>query len=200
MSMKVYSLEDMKKFVLSDVELGLPITCGDLEKRYTGFTKSRQKHFKTHDEFIEFCGLNPKKYWHKNRKKMKVSSDCGLLFEEILKDLFVHAGLKFEYQKTVGDLRPDFILQDNIWIECKINKRIATKHKLKKYQNVHIQLIILYLTGENEYVEKVEGVKYVSVFEFMDNLISKKLLSEDKYCELLRRFSLVKSIYQTICD
>jgi ribosomal protein L17 len=80
----------------------------------------------------------------------RTALDYGKIFERLVDELLVD--LKINYKKGYNkEIRPDYVLNNNIWMDAKLSRWTITQHSCKtveKYESYCNLLNIVYLRGE----------------------------------------------------
>lgn len=97
----------------------------------------------------------------------------GLQFEELAKEAIEIFFDNVQYNKWVNNIRPDFILNDGIWIDAKLSSfAYFTDDTVKKYtvRDECKELWLLYLRG-HKFNHGNNKVKLISIKEWYDDLV-----------------------------
>jgi len=127
-----------------------------------------------------------------------VLSECGtefeLLFAEILTELNYEYIREGEGLPEVFDdftLKPDFILPNWRWIDCKLSEWTDVSEMLKRYEPMNPNgMTVVYLRGKKRSIERGRKWRYehVSVYCFTEQLTKdRRKYYEDKLDEIARK-------------
>ena len=98
----------------------------------------------------------------------------GLQFEELAKEAIELLFNEVSYNKWIDNVRPDFIINEDIWIDAKLSSSFAyfTDDTVKKYtaRKECRELWLLYLRG-HKFNHGNEDIKLISIEEWYNSLI-----------------------------
>jgi hypothetical protein len=94
----------------------------------------------------------------------------GIGFEMLLCKIFDKINVVYE-RKTVNGLRPDFRLDNNVWVDAKLSQWTSSiDNTINKYKDHCEELIIVYLRGYSDESVREDGIKVVSVYKYLKDL------------------------------
>ncbi|MFC4025471.1 hypothetical protein ACFOUV_16920 [Oceanobacillus longus] len=151
---------------------GEPIISKDFETN--GLTGMRDWIVKKHGGLKEFFLKYGIESQYANMKYVgKELWSYGLQFEELAKEAIELFFENVAYNKWVGNVRPDFILNEGIWIDTKLSSfAYFTDETVKKYtvKEECKELWLLYLRG-HKFNHGNPQVKLISIKEWYEDLI-----------------------------
>lgn len=119
-------------------------------------------------------------------------SECGEQFESVFAELLAELGYEFDREgeltaETFGDfaIKPDFILPNYRFIDCKLSEWTDASEMLKRYYDESPNgITIVYLRGKKTRRERGRKWRYehASVYEFVGQLPEER---RGHYCEIL---------------
>jgi hypothetical protein len=192
--MNEWTKQTLKGMALKLVSDGKKINPKSIE-HIEGFYKSAKNQFGSYEEFLIECGLNPPDHFHRNRHLSTIKSQAGLLFEEILGDIFAELNLNMVHE-TIEGCRPDFISrasEKEKWIDAKLTESVAvTSKSIKRYSHLCDKLVLVYLIGNKKDYMLNEKVRVLSVEIFLDRLSD---MRADYY---RKRLACIKKIAESV--
>lgn len=96
----------------------------------------------------------------------------GVEFEKALKLILDSIGIEYtRYDGGSTDLRPDFNIDGNIWIDAKLSQFTVFKDKtIDKYEPHCDNLMIIFLQGDNSLdMQITEKTRIISVYKFLES-------------------------------
>ncbi|WEZ38273.1 phage integrase SAM-like domain-containing protein [Priestia megaterium] len=138
-------------------------------------TGMRDWIIKTHGGLKEFFVKYNMKDKFANMKHLgKELWSYGLQFEELAKEAIELLFNEVSYNKWIDNVRPDFIINEDIWIDAKLSSSFAyfTDDTVKKYtaRKECRELWLLYLRG-HKFNHGNEDIKLISIEEWYNSLI-----------------------------
>ncbi|MGR6338288.1 phage integrase SAM-like domain-containing protein [Priestia megaterium] len=138
-------------------------------------TGMRDWIIKTHGGLKEFFVKYNMKDKFANMKHLgKELWSYGLQFEELAKEAIELLFNEVSYNKWIDNVRPDFIINEDIWIDAKLSSSFAyfTDDTVKKYtaRKECRELWLLYLKG-HKFNHGNEDIKLISIEEWYNSLI-----------------------------
>lgn len=180
----------------------------NIEKAEGGLSYSFVRE--NHKNIVQYCektyggwylalyhlGLRPHYEYAAKTKTRLAWMKVGYEFQEAVRKVFEALGLSFSYEKSHGNLRPDFTLNSSTWIDAKLSSWTAfTDGTLDKYHEVQT-LIIVYLRGGDVNTE-LEGRYFVRIDDFYGALYEKGCGCLVDEIESIRNKISILSDYQT---
>lgn len=99
---------------------------------------------------------------------------AGREFEEVFKEMLEIVGVDFKHNKGLGNLRPDFQLDNGLIIDAKLSSWTPSiQSTIDKYHEKCDKLVIVYLRGEEdilEYYNLYDNTSIISVQEVLKGL------------------------------
>ena len=144
-----------------------------MRKYESGILNLATKNYNSIYDFFKEHGFEEYTYMDDESSKFK-----GFKFERIFRELLDEIGINYEYNKYIANnkFRPDFILENNIILDCKLSTWTPTiKSTIENYVNYCDKLIIVYLRGEERIIEnlKSDKVEFIN-YEFYLNKLDEK--------------------------
>ncbi|MGZ0876641.1 phage integrase SAM-like domain-containing protein [Priestia megaterium] len=138
-------------------------------------TGMRDWIIKTHGGLKEFFVKYNMKDKFANMKHLgKELWSYGLQFEELAKEAIELLFNEVSYNKWIDNVRPDFMINEDIWIDAKLSSSFAysTDDTVKKYtaRKECRELWLLYLRG-HKFNHGNEDIKLISIEEWYNSLI-----------------------------
>jgi hypothetical protein len=184
-----WTKETLRQKLFELIEEGKPINTMNV-KHIKGFYSSAQRIHGSYPDFLRDNGLNPYEYLHQGNRLDEIRSQCGLLFEHILGDIFRDLGVSFtKYKSGIDSIHPDFMLTGEKWVDAKLHSNADIQDTIKRYEKHCSKLIIVYLIGDKAQDRMItEKTRLVSVSYFLN------MLKEDKRNEYLLKLKSIESI------
>lgn len=124
------------------------------------------------DFYVDF-NMKPEEHMDFELQRLK-----GYLFERYFKELLEDLNIEFEYNKHIcnNKLRPDFILENNIFLDCKLSSWTSTiDSTIEKYLPHCSKLIIVVLRGNINHLQKeYTNIEFKTVYYYLDKLENNK--------------------------
>lgn len=190
------TLEGLQREILRLWYVGCPLNYNFIRKHRTNLIQRANEHIGSWRKAVESVGIE---YGSITKSSdSNVLSECGtefeLLFSALLDDLgyeFIREGNEIRDVMQDFTIKPDFILPNGRFIDCKLSEWTDASEMLKKYQQYQPNgITIVYLRGKNRRVERGRKWKYehVSVYQFTKDLPDeRRAYYETKFNEIARR-------------
>lgn len=172
----------VKREIIRMWYIGSPLNYSFVAKRRKHLIQAANGSIGSWKQAVESVGLDYKTIT--KQSDTNVLSECGTEFEDLFADMLTE--LNFEYsregeglEELLPDfkLRPDFILPNWRWIDCKLSEWTDIRETLIKYHSENPSgITIVYLRGQNTRRNRGHKWKFehVSVYQFT------KLLTDDR--------------------
>lgn len=159
--------------------IGAPLNYKYIRKRRCGLLDGANVNIGSWRQAVESVGIN---YADITKSSdMNVLSECGtefeLLFAEILTELnyeYIREGERLDDIFPDGfTLKPDFILPNWRWIDCKLSEWTDVSEMLKRYEPMEPNgMTVVYLRGQKRRIERGRKWRYehASVYCFTEDL------------------------------
>ncbi|WP_368900868.1 hypothetical protein [Oceanobacillus oncorhynchi] len=113
-------------------------------------------------------------YDHNDFLDLSLQTNKGFAFERIYKEVLDLLGLKYKFNKYVdncdSNVRPDFQMEDGIWIDCKLSAWTKTiEDTILKYSPYCKQLKIVFLRGHESDLAEIKEIYNDVEFISFDN-------------------------------
>lgn len=144
---------------------GLNLNSLNMYNENRSLHRACKHHFGTYKKAVEFAGLD-----YKNIVRDK-DSYFGLEFQKILGNIFKILDINFLENKEVNGLKPDFRLDNEIWIDAKLSQWTSSiDNTIKKYKDYCNELIIIYFRGYSDEIDREDNVKVISIYKYLNDL------------------------------
>lgn len=134
------------------------------------------QYFGSYENLYLSMNLNPEDYLSYSNLQ-----GIGCKFEKLVKKVFDYLKIERKYNKTVQNLRPDFQLDNNIWVDAKLSSWTAFHDgTFDKYLPHCDKLIIVYLRGQEiiNVPEKVQLLNIAELFPKLKEIKQTKIISQ----------------------
>lgn len=177
--------------------IGAPLNYKYIRKRRSSLLTAANGRIGSWRQAVESVGINYADIT--KASDMNVLSECGtefeLLFAEILTELnyeYIREGEGLSEVFPEGfTLKPDFVLPNWRWIDCKLSEWTDVSEMLKRYAPMEPNgMSIVYLRGNKRRVERGKKWRYehVSVYCFTEQLpATRRKYYDDKLDEIARK-------------
>lgn len=172
-------VDKVKREIIRMWYIGEPLNYNYVKKRRSHLLKTANNTIGSWRQAVESVGINYADIT--KASDLNVLSECGtefeLLFAEILTELnyeYIREGERLNEVFPEGfTLKPDFILPNWRWIDCKLSEWTDVSQMLKRYAPMNPNgMTVVYLRGQKQRIER--GVKWryehVSVYCFTEAL------------------------------
>lgn len=180
-----YSRENIKQRLYAILEEFDEINYNLIKQNDSSILNYAYANYDSLEDFYADMGLNPIECMDFDTQKYK-----GKMFELTFKEVLDALGIPYQYNKYYNEeIRPDFQLDDGIWIDCKLSSWTQTiKHTVKKYTPYCNKLIIVYLRGNKR-----------KLYEFKDyNVEFRKVSYYYPYLKEINRQDLIDKLESII--
>lgn len=190
------SIEGLQREILRLWCVGCPLNYNFIRKHRYRLIQRANEHIGSWRKAVESVGID---YAEITKSSVSnVLSDCGTDFEVLFAEMLSELGYEFiregnEMRDVMDDftIKPDFILPNWRFIDCKLSEWTDASEMLKKYQQYQPNgITIVYLRGKNRRVERGRKWKYehVSVYQFTKDLPDeRRTYYETKFNEIARK-------------
>lgn len=188
----VISEENIVKRIKTVIENNGTVNYTILKKEDPSVLHYSYKVFDSFDNMLKELGFDEYITEHPSTLIRK-----GREFESIFKEILETLDVEHLYNKTINDVRPDFRLTNNVWIDTKLSTWTPSiQETIDKYSPECDKLLIVYLRGETDiinYYNIPKNTKIVSVYSLT------KSLPEDKRNKIINRLqSIEENILNTV--
>src|SRR5690625_416830 len=169
--------------------VGVPLNYTSISERRRHLLQAVNKVVGSWRQAVEMAGIE----YSEISKTSNILSDCGEEFEEVFADILTDLGYEYLREgegvaEIIPDFnyKPDFILPNWRWIDCKLSEWTDSSKMLKRYYEENPNgITIVYLRGRNRRIQRGRKWKYehISVYQFTKQLPKDK---RDMYEGLLR--------------
>lgn len=172
--------EGIKREITRMWYIGAPMNYTYVKDRRGHMIDAVNKHIGSWRKAVESIGLN----YADVSVTTNVLSECGSDFEELFAEILTELG--YEYIREGGGvdevipefkLKPDFILPNWRWIDCKLSEWTDIRETIIRYHDEEPNgITIVYLRGRNHRINRGRKWKYehVSVYQFTKQLPQEK--------------------------
>lgn len=168
--------EGIKREIIRMWYIGAPMNYAYVNKMRRHVLDAANKQIGSWRKAVESVGLN----YEDVSVTTNVLSECGTAFEDLFAEILTELG--YEYIRE-GDgvseldpdfkLKPDFILPNWRWVDCKLSEWTDIRETVIRYHSENPNGIsIVYLRGKNQRKERGQKWRYehVSVYQFTKQL------------------------------
>jgi len=169
--------------------IGVPLNYTSISERRRHLLQAANKVIGSWRQAVEMAGIE----YSEISKTSNILSECGEEFEEVFADILTDLGYEYLREgegvaEIIPDFnyKPDFILPNWRWIDCKLSEWTDSSKMLKRYYEENPNgITIVYLRGRNRRIQRGRKWKYehTSVYQFTKQLPQVK---RDMYEGLLR--------------
>src|SRR5690625_601010 len=175
------TVEGIKREIIRMWYIGAPMNYAYINEKRRHVLEAANKHIGSWRKAVESIGLN----YADVSVSTNVLSECGTDFEELFAEILTELG--YEYIREGGGvdevipdfkLKPDFILPNWRWIDCKLSEWTDIRETIIRYHREKPNgITIVYLRGKNQRKERGKKWKYehVSVYQFTKQLPKDRL-------------------------
>src|SRR5690625_4164714 len=168
--------EGIKREIIRMWYIGAPMNYSYVREKRRHVLNAVNEHIGSWREAVESIGLD----YEDISVTTNVLSECGTAFEEIFAEILTE--LNYEYIREgegLADimpdfkLKPDFILPNWRWIDCKLSEWTDIRETIIRYHGENPNgITIVYLRGKNRRLERGRKWKYehISVYQFTKQL------------------------------
>lgn len=158
-------VEEIKRLHAEGIFLSSSYTRNMFQSLYDGAVN----RFSSWGKAIEAAGL----VYEDIREDSRSASYCGMLFEELLDELFTELGV--DYEKYAHEkYRPDYVLKNNVWVDAKLSQwTVFSSDTIAKYMEHCRFLTIVYMRGRREEAPDIRlssNVRLISVHNYIKQL------------------------------
>lgn len=158
--------------------IGLPMNYNFIKKKRGSLLSAANARIGSWRQAVESVGISYADIT--KASDTNVLSECGTEFETLFSEILTELGYEYIREGAgVADIvddftvKPDFILPNWRWIDCKLSEWTDASEMLKKYQPMNPNgITIVYLRGKNH--RKLRGSKWkyehISVYKFTEQL------------------------------
>lgn len=190
------TVEGVKREIIRMWYIGVPLNYKFVSSRKKSIISASNNLIGSWRSAVESVGIE----YTEVSKSTNTLSECGEEFEEVFADILTEIG--FDYSREGKgleeslpgfNLKPDFILPNWRWIDCKLSEWTDFGEMLKKYYTENPNgITVVYLRGRK--TRKYRGYKYphehVSVYKFTEELPeNRRVYYEGKLREIERKAS-----------
>lgn len=179
---KLTTTEGIRREIIRMWYIGSPMNYSYVRERRRHLIEAANKHIGSWKQAVESVGIKYDEVSKQNNTNEL--SECGIEFEEIFAEILTELGYEFarEGEGIEGifedfALKPDFILPNWRWIDCKLSEWTDIRETIIRYHDENPNgITIVYLRGRNRKVNRGRKWRYehVSVYQFT------KLLPKDR--------------------
>lgn len=158
-----WSKGEMVRRVRKYYKEGMPLSFSSIMLTDSALASSYSSWFDSWNDLLLEAGVTE---YHTvaTMDKTKMGFEFQFIVNQILREI----GLNYESEKSHGNLRPDFTLNDSTWIDAKLSSWTAfIDGTLDKYSGVNT-LLIIYLRGNQ--IENRDNRYFIPVDDFYDFL------------------------------
>ena len=168
--------EGIKREIIRMWYIGAPMNYSYVREKRRHVLNAVNEHIGSWREAVESIGLD----YEDISVTTNVLSECGTEFEEIFAEILTE--LSYEYIREgegLADimpdfkLKPDFILPNWRWIDCKLSEWTDIRETIIRYHDESPnEITIVYLRGRNHKIKRGRKWKYehISVYQFTKQL------------------------------
>lgn len=179
---KLTTPEGIHREIIRMWYIGAPMNYTYVSEKRRHVLKAANERIGSWREAVESVGIN----YNDVSKQVTTNalSECGTEFEEIFAEILNELGYEFiregeDMDEIMPDfkLKPDFILPNWRWIDCKLSEWTDIRETIIRYHDEKPNgITIVYLRGRNRRIDRGQKWKYehVSVYQFT------KLLPRDR--------------------
>lgn len=170
------TVEGIKREITRMWYIGAPMNYAYVSKKRKHVLDAVNKQIGSWRNAVESIGLN----YGDVSATTNVLSECGTAFENLFAEILTELGYEYiregEGVSDVGPefvLKPDFILPNWRWIDCKLSEWTDIRETIIRYHSEKPNgITIVYLRGKNQRKERGQQRKYehVSVYQFTKQL------------------------------
>lgn len=175
---------------------GCPLNYTAVARKRQGLFKGAKEFFGSWENAVTSVGID-----YANVMKganSNILSECGTEFETLFAEILTELGYEYVREgEGISDifedfnLKPDFILPNWRWVDCKLSEWTDASEMLKKYQTMEPNGIsIVYLRGRKQRKQRGKKWRYehVSVYCFTEQLTQdRRKYYENKLSEIERK-------------
>jgi hypothetical protein len=161
--------DELLSFIKDRHENGKRISSGYIQKNHASMSKRARYVFGGWKNAVEAAGIN----YEDIRDEASVNT-AGRMFEETLAEILQALSITFS-KRNYGEVRPDFILTKNHWVDAKLSEWTSTiPTTISKYEPHVRKLTIVYLRGRNKAYDVSDKTEMVSVHKLLEELPKEK--------------------------
>lgn len=179
--MKIYrpvlvNAEGIKREITRMWYIGSPMNYAYVKDRRRHLLDAVNKHIGSWRQAVESVGL----VYDDVSVTTNVLSECGADFEDLFAEILTELGYEYiregeRVREVVPgfNLKPDFILPNWRWMDCKLSEWTDIRETIIRYHGECPNgITIVYLRGRNQRIERGRKWKYehVSVYQFTEQL------------------------------
>lgn len=175
---KLSTAEGIKREIIRMWYIGAPMNYTYVKKKRCHLLEAVNKHIGSWKHAVESIGINYSEVTKQG--STNVLSECGTEFEEVFAELLTELNYKYIREgegidEVIPDfkLKPDFILPNWRWIDCKLSEWSDIRETIIRYHEEEPNgITIVYLRGRNHRIERGRKWKYehISVYQFTKQL------------------------------
>lgn len=168
--------EGIKREIIRMWYIGEPMNYAYVKEKRRHLLDAVNKQIGSWRKAVESVGLN----YEDVSVTTNVLSECGTAFEELFAKILTELGYEYIREgegvsEVVPEftLKPDFILPNWRWIDCKLSEWTDIRETIIRYHSEKPNgITIVYLRGKNQRKERGQKWKYehVSVYQFTKQL------------------------------
>src|SRR5699024_10064209 len=168
--------EGIKREIIRMWYIGAPMNYTYVKKNRRHVLDTANKQIGSWRKEVESVGIN----YEDVSVTTNVLSECGTAFENLFSEILTELGYEYIREgEGVSDvdpefiLKPDFILPNWRWVDCKLSEWTDIRETIIRYHNEKPNgITIVYLRGKNQRKERGQKWKYehVSVYQFTKQL------------------------------
>ncbi|MDG4850264.1 hypothetical protein [Peribacillus frigoritolerans] len=171
----------------------IPLSNSYIKHNYQSLYDGANNWVGSWSEAVTAAGLN----YNEIREDRYKASYCGHLFEKLVDELLIDAGLGYEkYHHERWN--PDYVLQNNIWMDAKLSQWTIYESKTIERYKEHCRLLtIVYMRGRRGEIgdEIIKGkVRLLSVYKLIKQLPKHK---QKYYIDGIREITIILNEYES---